>query len=365
MENTNQQPGDPPAMNQPVPPNHDANQAPIHAGTGLLQILGAPNGLQSMSNALPHRPEEELIQKQLKAVTKGFELYYDQKAEDLDPTDERASQEEISEIEERIKTCIELELNKKGAKAKVGDKDPASDAETARLAVQGQRAIVAAASSLGLEDQEVAMRWLLTCHHIFRIIGGQSQQCRELTLAPDKFKSIMGKKGDSLQVFGQKSIKKVKEAAKSVSLLQTSFTPEVQPAQPIQIQSQQLPSIQAQILQAQKQSFIPFNMFNRSSFFKSRNQFRQQRFTSPLLSTPNQFNCPFKIGRQGQLFPQRHMQNQQQPFNQQQYQHQYYQQPFIPNQVPQFQNAIQQSQQQIGQQQPIVQPLISQQQPPQ
>ncbi|KAA6395410.1 MAG: hypothetical protein EZS28_009066 [Streblomastix strix] len=365
MENINQQPGDPPAMNQPVLPNQDANQAPIQAGAGLLQNLGVPNWLQSMSNAIPHTPEEELVQKQLKAVTKVFELYYDQKAEDLDPTGERASEDEISEIDERIKTCIGLELNKKGAKAKVGDNDPAQDAETARLAVQGQRAIVAAASSLGLEDPEATMRWLLTCHQILRIIGGQSQQRREITLAPDKFKSILGKEGDSLQVFGQESIKKVKEAAKSVSLLQTPITPAVQPAQPMQIQSQQLPSIQAQIPLAPHQSFIPFNKFNRSSFFKNRNQFGYQRFTSPLLSTPNQFNGPFKRGRQGQLFPQWNMQNQQQPFNQQQYQQQYQQQPFIPYQVPQFQNAIQQPQQYIGQQQPIVQPPVPQQQPPQ
>ncbi|KAA6353275.1 MAG: hypothetical protein EZS28_051198, partial [Streblomastix strix] len=227
MKNNNQQPEDPSAMNQLVLPNQDANQAPIQAGADLLQNLGVSNWLQSMSNALPHRPEEELVQKQLKAVTKVFELYHDRKAEDLDPTGERASEDEISEINERIKTCIGLELNKKGAKAKVVDNDPASDAETARLAVQGQQAIGAAASSLGLEVTKATMRWLLTCQNILRIIDRQSQQRREITLAPDKFKSILGKEGDSLQVFGQESIKKVKEAAKSVSLLHSPITPAV------------------------------------------------------------------------------------------------------------------------------------------
>ncbi|KAA6404224.1 MAG: hypothetical protein EZS28_000244 [Streblomastix strix] len=269
MENINQKPGDPPAMNDPVLPNQDANKATILAGAGLLQNLGAPNWLQSMSNAIPHRPEVELIQKQLKAITKVFELYYDQNAEDLDPTGERTSEDEISEIDERFKTCIRLELNKKGAKAKIGDNDHASDAETVRMAVQCQRAIVAAQSSFGLEDPEAAMSWLLTYHYVLRIIGGQSQQRREISLSPDKFKSILGKEGDSLQVFGQESIEKVKEAAKSVLHFQTPITPTASPAQPIRIQSQQLPSIQAQIPQAQRQSFIPFNKFNRSSFFKS------------------------------------------------------------------------------------------------
>ncbi|KAA6364209.1 MAG: hypothetical protein EZS28_040265 [Streblomastix strix] len=188
-------------MNQPVPPNQDANKAIIHSGAGFLKNLGVHNWLQSISNAIPHIPEEDLEQKQLKAVSKVFVLYYDQKAEDLDTTGKQLSEEEISEIDERIKTCIGLELNKKGAKAKVGDNDPTTDADTARLAVQGQRAIVAAESSLGLEDPEVTIVWLLTCLHIIRIISGQSQQGREITLDPDKFKSMLGQEGNSHQVF--------------------------------------------------------------------------------------------------------------------------------------------------------------------
>ncbi|KAA6372780.1 MAG: hypothetical protein EZS28_031695 [Streblomastix strix] len=106
MENIILQPRDPSAVNQPVSPNQDANQAPIQAGTGLLQNLGVPNWLQSMSNAVPHTPEEDLIQKQLNVVIKVFELYQDQNAEDFDPAGERASEEEISEIDKRIKSCI-------------------------------------------------------------------------------------------------------------------------------------------------------------------------------------------------------------------------------------------------------------------
>ncbi|KAA6344383.1 MAG: hypothetical protein EZS28_052245, partial [Streblomastix strix] len=130
-------------MNQPVPPNQDASKAIIHSGAGILKNLGVHNQLQSISNAIPHIPEEDLEQKQLKKIQIQLVNSYQKK--------------KFQRLTKELTLAQDQNLTKKEQKTKVGDNDPASDAETARLAVQGQRAIVAAESSLGLEDPEVTI----------------------------------------------------------------------------------------------------------------------------------------------------------------------------------------------------------------
>jgi hypothetical protein len=70
----------------------------------------------------------------------------------LDPTGARATKKEREALEDRIEAALGLEVNKKGAKEKAGDKDLEFEADICALAVNSQRASAASLTSMATGD---------------------------------------------------------------------------------------------------------------------------------------------------------------------------------------------------------------------
>ncbi|KAA6383915.1 MAG: hypothetical protein EZS28_020554 [Streblomastix strix] len=116
----------------------------------------------------------------------------------------------------------------KNAVAKSGDLDPDYEAETCRLSFESQNAAAAVNTSLSFSDEQSATMWMLTSHHVNRIIAGFSQQRREQEPVLEMFKAIPGKDFIALDIFDNASIEKLKEQTKTAKLLDSAKSKFVQ-----------------------------------------------------------------------------------------------------------------------------------------
>ncbi|KAA6372721.1 MAG: hypothetical protein EZS28_031752, partial [Streblomastix strix] len=168
------------------------------ADHGAQNADAKQNALLDWLNVLMGRPRDTPIairaQQQHDVTTKLFEHYYGRKAADLNPTSERASKRERELLFQREEEMLGLELNKEGVYSSTGDGDAEDDVETAQLAVLIQRACVAASTALIQGDFPATQRFILTCHHVARVIAGDASQRRDVKLVADEFKPLIGKK---------------------------------------------------------------------------------------------------------------------------------------------------------------------------
>ncbi|KAA6361518.1 MAG: hypothetical protein EZS28_042954, partial [Streblomastix strix] len=167
----------------------------------------------------PDSPEAARLQEQLDAATKMYEVYYAKKAENLDPTGERATKHERELLLQREDETLGLELNKKGVTPGSWGADPENEIETARMAVLIQRACVAGSTALIQGDLQATQMFFLTCHHAVRIIAGDSQQRRETAIVSEQYKAVLGKDNNIFAVLGRESKEKIKESNKILKII--------------------------------------------------------------------------------------------------------------------------------------------------
>ncbi|KAA6357152.1 MAG: hypothetical protein EZS28_047321 [Streblomastix strix] len=182
-------------------------------------------------------PNAIRAQQQRDATTKLFEHYYGRKASDLNPTNERATKRERELLFQREEEMLGLELNKEGVYPSTGDDDAEDDVETAQLAVLIQRACVAASTALIQGNFPATQRFILTCHHVARVIAGDASQRRDVKLVADEFKPLIGKKGSVLNALSKQSKDQIKELNTSIKLIASkSPTPQKKQSFPTQQQ---------------------------------------------------------------------------------------------------------------------------------
>ncbi|KAA6331767.1 MAG: hypothetical protein EZS28_053352, partial [Streblomastix strix] len=169
-------------------------------------------------------PEEKRRAEQLASAVKLVEQYYSTKAEDYDPTSERATQRVREALLDRVDMTLSLEFNKKNAVDHSGANDPEYEADVCKFSVAAEQASFAAISSLAIGDSKSATMWMLTNHHLCRVIAGDAQQRREMELLPPELRGILGKEAGSVAVLGSQSKKKLAENAKTIKLIQSKET---------------------------------------------------------------------------------------------------------------------------------------------
>ncbi|KAA6377521.1 MAG: hypothetical protein EZS28_026951 [Streblomastix strix] len=84
-----------------------------------------------------------------------------------------------------------LKLIKKNNIAKQSNLDPEYEAETCGLSFEALNAPAAVNTSLQLSDEQSATMWMLTSHHVYRIIAGFKQQRRGQEPVLEMFKAIL------------------------------------------------------------------------------------------------------------------------------------------------------------------------------
>ncbi|KAA6402469.1 MAG: hypothetical protein EZS28_002003 [Streblomastix strix] len=215
------------------------------------------NALPDWLNILMGRPRDTSnairALQQHEATTKLFEHCQRRKAFDLNPTSERAS--------------------KRKRELLTGDGDAEDDVETALLAVLIQRACVAASTALIQVDFPATQRFILTCHHVARVIAGDASQRRDMKLVTDEFKLLIGKKGSVLNASSKQSKDQIKELNTSIKLIASK--------QPIPHMMQQQPFL-SQPASQQFTQFIPQAMMMQSQQQQPTSQIgSQQRMAAP------------------------------------------------------------------------------------
>ncbi|KAA6388105.1 MAG: hypothetical protein EZS28_016363 [Streblomastix strix] len=179
--------------------NHYLDQ---HAG----QPLSVPENQPAMINAVlqfmknllnqtAHIPKEQLHQQQISSAQLLFKQYYDEKVADYDPTGKHPIKYELEAMEDRIQASLGLEINKREASA-------------------------AAIASLTTNDAESAAEWILSLHHLARIIAVKAQQRREQAMALLMFRGLLSPDVSASDVFGKKSKEKLKEQIKPAKLIE-------------------------------------------------------------------------------------------------------------------------------------------------
>ncbi|KAA6356351.1 MAG: hypothetical protein EZS28_048122, partial [Streblomastix strix] len=107
-----------------------------------------------------------------------------------------------------------------GVKPSTGVGDALEKIETAQLAVLIQRACEAGSAALIQGDFVATQRFFLTCHHAARMVAGEVQRRREMTLVGKKFKGLLAKEGDAFSVLSKESKEKLKELPQIVKFMQ-------------------------------------------------------------------------------------------------------------------------------------------------
>ncbi|KAA6373545.1 MAG: hypothetical protein EZS28_030928 [Streblomastix strix] len=111
-------------------------------------------------------------------------------ASDLNPSTERASKRERELLFQREEEIFGLELNKEGVYPSIIGDEAEDDVETAQLAVLIQRACVAASTALIQGDFPATQIFILTCHHVARVIAGDASLRRYVKLAADIYLNL-------------------------------------------------------------------------------------------------------------------------------------------------------------------------------
>ncbi|KAA6362235.1 MAG: hypothetical protein EZS28_042238, partial [Streblomastix strix] len=97
---------------------------------------------------------------------------------------------------------------------------------------------VAASTALIQLDFPATQRFILTYHHVARVIVGDSYLSRDVKLAADEFKPLIGKKGLALNALSNQSKDQIKGLNSSIKLIVSkSPIPQVQLTQPQALQS--------------------------------------------------------------------------------------------------------------------------------
>ncbi|KAA6372616.1 MAG: hypothetical protein EZS28_031857, partial [Streblomastix strix] len=213
------------------------------ANHGAQNADANQNALPDWLNVLMGRPRDTpnaiRAQQQRDATTKLFEHYYGRKASDLNPTNERAIKRERELLFQQEEEMLGLELNKEGVCPSTGEDDAEYDVETAQLAVLIQRACVAASTALIKGDFPATQRFILTCHHVVRMIAGDASQRRDVKLVADEFKPLIGKKGSVQNALSKQSKDRIKELNTSIKLI-ASKSPTLQKKQSFPTEQQLL-----------------------------------------------------------------------------------------------------------------------------
>ncbi|KAA6398462.1 MAG: hypothetical protein EZS28_006008, partial [Streblomastix strix] len=122
--------------------------------------------------------EEKRCAEQLVSAVKLVEQYYSTKTEGYDQTSERITQ--------------------RNAVDHSGANNPEYEVNICKFSVAAEQASFAAISSLAIGDNKSATMWMLTNHHLCRIIAGDAQQRREMELLPPELRGILGKEAGSV-----------------------------------------------------------------------------------------------------------------------------------------------------------------------
>ncbi|KAA6381277.1 MAG: hypothetical protein EZS28_023199, partial [Streblomastix strix] len=146
--------------------------------------------------------EEKRRAEQLVSAVKHVEQHYSTKAEDYDPTSQRATQRVREALLDRVDMTLSLEFNKKNAVDHSGAIDHEYQADVCKFSVAAEQASFAAINSHAIGDNKSATMRILTNHHLCRIIAGDAQQRREMELLPPELRGILGKEAGSVAVLG-------------------------------------------------------------------------------------------------------------------------------------------------------------------
>ncbi|KAA6392173.1 MAG: hypothetical protein EZS28_012301, partial [Streblomastix strix] len=189
---------------------------------GAQNADASQNALPDWLNVFMGRPRVTpnaiRAQQQRDATTKLFEHYYGRKASVLNPTIERATKRERELLFQREEEMLGLELNKDDVYPSTSEDDAEDDVETAQLA-----------------------RFILTCHHVARVIAGDASQRRDMKLVADEFKPLIGKKGSVLNALNKLSKDQIKELNTSIKLIASKPpTPQIQKKQSFPAEQQLL-----------------------------------------------------------------------------------------------------------------------------
>ncbi|KAA6373209.1 MAG: hypothetical protein EZS28_031265 [Streblomastix strix] len=163
----------------PVPPQLPPADAALTLKIYLKKNEDVLSFMRDLLNQTARTAEELGRQQQIQAAQTLIEQYYYEKLLELDPSIKRVSKREREVFHERIELSQGIEINKKNAVAKSGDLDPEYEAKTCRLLVEASHAAPAAIICISLGGEQSATMWMLTSHHVNRIITGDSQQRRE------------------------------------------------------------------------------------------------------------------------------------------------------------------------------------------
>ncbi|KAA6388457.1 MAG: hypothetical protein EZS28_016014 [Streblomastix strix] len=176
--------------------------------------------MQDLLAQTARTPEQKRQTEQLASAVTLAEQYYNAKAAELDPTGERATARVREAPHDRVEASLGLELNMKDTIEHSGSNDLIYEAEVCKFAVANQQASFAAISSMAITDYKSATMWMLTAHHLARVIAGDAQQRREVELLPEQLKSILSKQSGPVAVLASQSKKKLAENIKTIKLIQ-------------------------------------------------------------------------------------------------------------------------------------------------
>ncbi|KAA6395468.1 MAG: hypothetical protein EZS28_009007 [Streblomastix strix] len=176
--------------------------------------------MRNLMGKLSNYSQARALKQQLDVNTMTYGIYYHKNAEQLDPTGERASKQEVDALLARWEEIIRLELNHIGVKPSTGVSDASEDIETAQLAVIIQRVCVAGSAALIQGNFTVTQRFLLTCYHVARMVSGKDQRRQKMTLVGKEFKGLLAKDGDVFSVLSKESKEKLKEPPLVVKFMQ-------------------------------------------------------------------------------------------------------------------------------------------------
>ncbi|KAA6375132.1 MAG: hypothetical protein EZS28_029342 [Streblomastix strix] len=208
----------------PPPDDDNPNQA-IQDPAVQVPPAGNENStlpfMQDLLAQTARTPEEKRRVEQLASAVTLAEQYYNAKAAELNPRGKRATARVREALLERVDASLGLELNKKDAIEHSGSNGLEYEVVVCKFAVANQQASFAAISNMAIGDYKSATMWMLTAHHLARVIAGDAQQRRKVELMPEQFKSILGKQSGPVAVLGSQSKKKLAENIKTIKLIPT------------------------------------------------------------------------------------------------------------------------------------------------
>ncbi|KAA6318191.1 MAG: hypothetical protein EZS28_054978, partial [Streblomastix strix] len=144
--------------------------------------------------------------------------YYGADFQKMDQTGERASEEMRNEIRRREPSIRPFIHEDKQAPTMAGDKDIQSERETQVFEIHGMKMLEAGIIQLAGNNKELCMNSMLSAHHALRIIAGDAQNRREISVVPEEAQNVLKTGGSVTTLLGKDSKEKVEEVLKHQKL---------------------------------------------------------------------------------------------------------------------------------------------------